>query len=418
MPVRQTGGLEPDLLARCLADLDERGWDLDDYLAGRPEIPASMRVLLQAAAQVQRAPRPAASAELRARLAARLAADRPPRRSAGNGWLRSLQDALVPVTASVGAVLVLAAVIGGIGTASATSLPGTPLYPAKIAVESVQLFAAYSPELQAQTHLKIAGARLVEAGAENQRGNLTEVDVLLKSYQQQIVDARAAAASASSPEYPRQVDQAVATLDAKRTEIVPRVLAPTVTPTASATAAGVRAPSPTVTPRPTAPVQKDQGVKPAAPTSTPAAPPSVAAARPQTRRSVGRPEDLVATLIERALAGDQPGAAAASAEFVADLSSGPDLKQSAIVHLRRQRARLADALSKAPGSTAPSLQQALRAADTVLGSADRHVHPPGNDSNPNHPNGSSDSGGPGDQYSGGGRRGGPDGHSNGSGKGH
>ena len=434
MPGRPVESHDPDLLAHCLAELDERGWDLDTYLSDRPELPASLPTLLRAAARVKQAPHPTVSSEFRAqaraRFAARLQDDSTPSRSLDSGWVWPLRGALAPIGASVAAVLVVAAAIGGIGTASAASLPGMPLYPAKIAVESVQLFTAYTPELQAQTHLRIAEARLVEADAENKRGDQTEVDLLLKSYQQQIVYARAAAANAASPQYHSQVDEAVTTLDAKRKVIVPSALVTaeeTVVPTPRPTEAVFAA---TSTPQPTFTPAKQPGATAPSPTSTRAAPSVGPAGRParstpssspsEVARAQARPpdrpgEDIVSTLIARARDGDAPGAAAATAAFITQLRSTQRLNQGVIMRLRRQRAQLAQALAIAPQSTADSLRQALRAIDAALGNSGLRSDQSGNDQSANDQAGPPDGNGTGSGNSRNGGHGGSDGHKNDSG---
>ncbi len=427
---------EPELLARCLNDLDERGWNLGEYLSGKPDLPASVPVLLRAAGEVRGFPKPTASSEFRARARARFES----RLQAGTSrprWFdraRRLapRGALAPIAAAAAAVLLLGVTVGGVGTASASSLPGTPFYPAKLVLEQIQLFVAYSPELEAQTHLKIASARLAEADAENKRGDQTMVDSLLKNYQQEVVDARAAAATVPSPSYHSQVDRQVATLDAKRAVILtpaPVVnqttiasvarpghdsqSTPTPAPTAPPTARPARDHSePTVEIASPIPEVIDQASKQTGPTPRPDS------AKPKDRPAAGRHADAVSTLISRALAGDERGTSQALAELVGNLRSAHDLKPSAIALLRQQRTELRQALANAPATTAPRIQQAIRAIDSILGDTSLQPNPSGNNLNGNGPGDGSEGDGSGDGNSWNGGHQGQDGHQNGSGRDH
>lgn len=185
--------------------------------------------MLRAARRVRQAPRPVVSAEFRARARARFAervsADAMRARARRGSFFRSFGTAFRPIAVPVTIAVAMLFVIGTVGTASASALPGTTLYPAKLTVERLQLLLAYTPEQQTQAHLAIAAARLREAQAENHLGNATQIPSLLQSSQDQLAAAEAAAAKIKSSGYHEQVSQTIATLRSEQRGIPPVVAA-------------------------------------------------------------------------------------------------------------------------------------------------------------------------------------------------
>ena len=410
---------ENDLLINCLAELDQRGWDVEEYLADRPDLSESLRAMLRAAARLHDVPRPLATAEFRtrvhARFAARSAVDDPPTRSRPAAFRRSAGTILRPLAKPVAAALILAFAFGGVRTASASALPGTPLYPAKLAVEQIQLFVAYTPELQTDAHLSVAATRVQDAAAESRRGNHGAATSLLESSEQQIKAAEAAASQVRSPDYHQHVVEVVASLRAQQQHVALPVAQSkesrggTEKASASSTSAGQ-----STGPR-TAPDGTNVGGRggasighqdkagndrtpiatgPSQPESTDSSSGGHAQGQPAAQPApvAGDPtEQLLKTLIAQAMAGDSTGASETSTLYVSAVQAlAPDHSGhgDATNRLQQQRDQLQAALPQVPASTSQSIQDALSAVDTALAAAPGADHPIASGGNP----GSSDNG--------------------------
>lgn len=283
--------------------------------------------------------------------------------------------------------LVLVAVTGGVGTATAAALPGTALYPAKLAVENVRVLVAYTPQLKAQAHLKIAETRLQEADAESHRGDSVEVHSLIQRYEQQVIDAQAAAARVSSEGYHQQVAHAVATLHKRQEAILPATAVAKGRPERdAANSKQGNAPTTVVarstTAEETAPQHENRGKDHPAKNDVSSSPPpspnppltdnAQAVALPTATTADKPDEQLVKTLVTQALAGDAAGAATSSSAYVAYVKSLQTADGGAIERLHGQRAQLERALVAAQQqnlATASSLQDALTAIDGALTNA-------------------------------------------------
>jgi hypothetical protein len=401
------GEREPDLLASYLAELDQRGWAVEDLLNAHPELSDSLRSALRAAARVRQAPVPVPSAEFRARarahFAERVSAD-VARRTRRRGFRLSAGSILRPIAVPVAVALVLAFAFGGISTAAASALPGTPLYPAKLVVERVRILVAYTPEQQAAAHLSIAAARLQEAAAMNKSGSSAEVPALLDSFQEQVAAAEAAATRVRSPQYHEQVDREIASLEQRQRQIPPVVVASGKGQAHHANGNAADNPRPTVEvqQKPGPPVdvggarpnddhrtRDDTGGSATSLTATvqPAASPTGSSGAPQLADQSS--EQLVRILIRQALAGDVDGATATSRVYIAAARSDASQGDGAVNRLRGQRSQLQQALVRAPATTRPILQGAIDAIDTLLAGTSR----PGHDASANAGDSSGDGGG-------------------------
>jgi hypothetical protein len=180
-------------LAWHLADFDQQGGDVADYLAAQPDMPEDVADALRAAARMRQAPRPVASPELHDRIRQRLTTTS--RRRALRSVRRpSIIHRLVPalrrvaVPLAAGVTLMLAT--QGVYIASATALPEAPLYPAKRAFERLAIVTALTPDQKAHAHLAIAEVRLQEAAIEAQAGHPDVAAHLLGNYAQEVVAAQ------------------------------------------------------------------------------------------------------------------------------------------------------------------------------------------------------------------------------------
>lgn len=358
--------------------------------------------MLRTAARIRRAPRPVVSAEFRLRSRRRFA-DLVAAEAAGQSALsrppRALARALRPVAAIVLALLVVSLAVGGVQTASASALPGTPLYPAKLAAEQASLLVAFTPELRAQVHLRVATNRLDEAAAEIQRGNDAAVPQLLQSYEQQVSAAETAASQIRSTEDHEHFARAVEVLQAKQGKLQPVAVAGPVSITANAghgkhTAAPTVAKSPASDQSATHP-RTDHGrsagnggppprgnafghAAPEAQTGQPASqgqPDTNATptAEPQPAAGPGGQsgpvEPLLKALIAQALAGNVDAATAASTAYVNAVNAEQSHGNNLAGRLRHQQARLTQALTQTPDTTSAALQDALNAIDARLAAA-------------------------------------------------
>lgn len=401
---------ESDLLASYLAELERTGWDVEQFLASRSEVSESVQAMVRVAARVRRAPRPVPSAEFRrrarARFEARLSADGAGAEARQSPVRKPLLAALRPIAVPLAAVLAMALVAGGIGTASASALPGSPLYPAKLAIEQARLLVASTPEEQVQTHLSIAATRLQEAVVEKKHGDPAVVASLLRSYQQQIADAEAAAAQVKSPAYGRQVAQRVADLEGQEAAALGgtwRTSERSIVPRSESASDGSTRPDQAGHPPASAggpPAGDDaKGHVGRAPnveagTSATAGSTDSGSAQPVTPSpsdgngqsepagaSAGQPvapgasEQLLSVLIAQALTGDSANTTSALNAYLASIRGWQADNDAVISRLQGQRAQLQAALKRVPPATRPSIGEAVSAIDGLLASAPDTGHP-------------------------------------------
>ncbi|HVB97329.1 MAG TPA: DUF5667 domain-containing protein [Chloroflexota bacterium] len=370
---------DEDLLTSCLAELDRRNWDVDAYLAARPDLPVSVQSMLRVASQVKAFPKPAPSPEFRDRISARLAAkiattpQRRPTRSwfltlPGKAWFR-------PVAAPIAASLLVIGGMGGVLTASAAAIPGSAFYPTKLAAEKVQLLFAASPASQAQVHVQIAQSRLQEAQSEIQTGNLNVVPDLLQRSDQALAAAQTEVAHTTSPTERSQIEQKITAVRGEDTKIVP-LLTPTetaqprreisdrrrvVVPSATArstvvVAAALQQDTPTLTAR------SDDAQRPA-PTAIQSTP------RPGfTPISLGNPvqsEVLLHLLIQQATA-NNTGQALSTAHLYATALQSERTNVGASERLSGERTQIDDALNHVPPASRYVVLMAKEALDSAI----------------------------------------------------
>jgi hypothetical protein len=265
-----------DLLDWYLADFARQDEDLEHYLAARPEIPREVVGALQAAAWLQRAPRPVPSPEFRARVHQRLAAaqrDKARRIADRPSIVRQLVPSLRRRAVPLAAGLTLLFVVQGVFSASATALPETPLYPAKLAFEQLAIATALTPEQQARAHWAIAAVRLHEAATEVQAGHPVVAERLLGTFAHEIgvaQEAERAVPAVATQMAPNGTSEA-ATVQVVRQQIQAAV---SVTAHGSAGAPSSPSPAPAIGQPPG--TQTGSGGDDQTPTGTPTRPPTPA----------------------------------------------------------------------------------------------------------------------------------------------
>lgn len=155
-----------DVLAGCLADIEAGKMTIEDCLTRHPGEAEALEPLLRTAAALGTMPAvepspsfsQAAPARLLNLIASRKSIAHAPGRPAPTArpaWPRRVARLALPVLA---ASLLLA----GTSYASRSSLPGSPLYPLKRAVEVVQVAATPNDELRAQAVLSVSDNRVNE----------------------------------------------------------------------------------------------------------------------------------------------------------------------------------------------------------------------------------------------------------------
>ncbi|HUX85749.1 MAG TPA: DUF5667 domain-containing protein [Chloroflexota bacterium] len=369
---------DEDLLTSCLAELDHRSWDVDAYLAARPDLPVSVQSMLRVASQVKAFPTPAPSPEFRDRVSARLAEKiaATPRRRPARSWFLVLPAKawFRPVTAPIAASLLIIGGMGGVLTASAAAIPGSALYPTKLAAEKVQLLLAASPSSQAQVHLQIAQSRLQEAQSEIQTGNLNVVPQLLQSSDQALTAAQTEVARTTSPTERSQIELQITTVRGEDQKIVP-LLTPTV-PEQANREIGDRTPvaAPSATARSTVVIAVASKMDtPTREISTDVGKPSVPevirpGVTPSTLGSPTQSQVLLHSLIQQATA-NNPIEALATARLYATAVQAERTRPGSSEQLSGERSQIDDALKSVPPSARSAILIAQEALDATLGSS-------------------------------------------------
>jgi len=192
-------GNTEDILAQCLIDL-ERGDSVEDCLARYPKQREELVPLLRAAERVRSTPdvgpsasfrqdartrlmskiEPQTSARERAKVAARKRSrNRQPLRLRVPVILRRLA---MPAVAALTVLILLGAMGIGVVYASSESLPGDPLYPAKLVGERAQLILSPRATTDARLHLRFASERLQEARELAELGRMTDLETAMNGY--------------------------------------------------------------------------------------------------------------------------------------------------------------------------------------------------------------------------------------------
>lgn len=384
-----------ELLTSYLVELDRRGWDLDAFIRQHPDISVALREMLSAAERLRRVSRPAPSEAFRQRsrrrLAAAIARPSPQRRwnRLGAAW-RPYRPLIAPVAAG----LLIVFGLGGVWSASATALPNSFLYPAKLAIERAELITALSPASRAEVHLAIAHERLLEAAEEKQQGDLATVQELIDGSDAEVAQAQAvvqtyhpptavATAVASSAAQVADERNLVATNAIARSSATP-------TPKVSATPDGGSKQSANGNPAPNSPPQArtDSGshaTSPRGDENSPGGqdghqPPGKSngqdspAHRPQGDGSdqvspAAQADHLVHLLVTQAIRGD-PASEQTAARYVSlvrsQRSGGTDWRSM----LSNHRALIVQGIPDSPSATRPVLESVLQELNRQLGPAD------------------------------------------------
>jgi hypothetical protein len=409
---------DADLLTECLAEIEERGWDLDALLVERADLSSEIRESLLAAQTVRLCPPPAVSDAFRARSRARLVSfiQAEAMCSRRRSPVERLRDALSPIlgrlVAPGAAALFLVVGTAGVWSASASALPSAPLYPAKVAFEQLRVLAALTPDQQAAAHVSNAVARLQEANVEFASGDRDTASRLLQSYDRE-VSAALIALNAPSPEAIDQqspLGRILTALQSQRSQLASVIApssepvgvqttaradqsAPAVPQPATSQAAVISAPVAEAPDRataidlPTAADLRQSGHRSAtAPRSSaapvvsaPAAAPVEAPAAPSTKSpapvQVSNPADrLVQTIIAQAMAGNSSGALT-TAQQISALVRNSSRTDGSVHQWQGEQKKLQAALAAAPATTRPALTLALDAINQFLAPAPNHLAP-------------------------------------------
>jgi hypothetical protein len=155
----------------ALADALERmsqGESLESCLEGYPDIKDELRVLLETAQMLEGAFSIEVEEETRQRVWSKVEGSlRERARPRTSVWLPRWAFAL-------GAVVV---VIGSLVGFSTSSLPGTLLYPVKMATEEVRLAFAFSPEAKLKLEAELVDRRIEEIATLAQKGDVSGVKI-------------------------------------------------------------------------------------------------------------------------------------------------------------------------------------------------------------------------------------------------
>ena len=343
------------VLDDCLWEIEVHGATIEECLETYPRLKGELAPLLHLALRLKSAPdvkpSPAFKRATRERL---LRLPRPVATEEGAAeslwksalrqwtlWRQRAQWALggtrwQPALARAIPIFLALLLIGG-GTvhASADSLPGSPLYPVKRAVERTQLFLAPTLQRRAQLHVALADKRLAEGIIMARRGNDAqarqmvseygqELDTALSTMEEMVVQGKSPSQlsaylqaqlarqrqtlEATSGQWPpetleialdtaQRIEDALAALEA------PGPVPPTPRPiptTAEWTVTPTRPPAgPTATPAPAAPTPLSPTATPPLPTPTemPASPTPTSSATTATTppTATGTPRPLTAT---------------------------------------------------------------------------------------------------------------------------
>ncbi len=188
------------VLAQCLEAL-EQGTSLEACLARYPNRREELEPLLRAAQRVGSAPPVGPSDTFRQGARDRmvlliqhreaLKARRETERRSG-GFLERLRGQLAPafqmgrLIRPAVALLALVLLVGVLGAgavyASSDALPGSSLYPFKMASERIRLTLSFSESAKAALHLELAAERLEEASGLVQTDGDAEIEPLMKRY--------------------------------------------------------------------------------------------------------------------------------------------------------------------------------------------------------------------------------------------
>lgn len=175
------------VLQDCI-ELLRQGVSLEECLARYPEYAQELEPLLRTALNAQGELTPGMPPAARTRIRARVLAewDRrhlPRERRWGIPFF-------LPRWAAVTASVVLAIVLGGVGTVAASggAVPGDPLYPVKEIREEAQLWFALSPEAKVAMYNRLVKERVRELREVAQRGETGLIPIALARLESHVQD--------------------------------------------------------------------------------------------------------------------------------------------------------------------------------------------------------------------------------------
>jgi hypothetical protein len=233
-----------NILDECLERV-MRGETIASCLEAYPEHAKELAPLLETASQTRGAlsvtPRPefrqTAAAEF-----ARAAREMPP---AKRGFSLGLRPAWITLIA----VLIVLLAGGGTVGAAANSLPDSPLYPVKLATESVRLSLAFSDEGKAELYASFADERVNEIVRMAEAGKVAEVERATERLDDQLLAMSDLTAPAKDTQTAAEETGGFFSMEsAPETTPAPTTTTPTTTtPAPTTTTPTTTAPAPTIT---------------------------------------------------------------------------------------------------------------------------------------------------------------------------
>lgn len=164
-----------NILDECLERILNKGEAVEQCLAGYPEQAAELEPLLQTALTVKKVsaiqPRPEFTAKARYQFRSALQTVKPKRKFSFFGWQSRWATA-------VAVVLILLLAGSGTVVAADNSMPDSPLYPVKLAVEQVRVRLTPSDIGKAELYAKLADRRVAEIAHMASKGKPERVEWL------------------------------------------------------------------------------------------------------------------------------------------------------------------------------------------------------------------------------------------------
>ncbi len=201
------------VLADCLDRIDRGEATVEEAMQAHPEMTPELGPLLRLADELRSIPRVRAPESLRTTsrpaFVDRKAA--PVDLSAGRAGFgaQRLSGRMAPLVRLAAGLAAAFLLLSGTMAASAGSLPEEPLYPVKLAVESVQLALAPRPEVRAELQLQFASNRLEEVESAALQGKTEAVQKGLALYAERVEGALQAAPDIGEEESARRLQSSL-----------------------------------------------------------------------------------------------------------------------------------------------------------------------------------------------------------------
>lgn len=203
------------------------GESTEEFLEQHPDSATELRSLLSLASQVRDAvavePRP----EARAAALEHMLASAQAQSSSPYFWLRALISLPRAFSAAAASLLLLVLTSAGALVASASALPGEPLYPVKTGVEHIQLAIILDEGARAQTYAALATRRTNEIAELNRQGRpvLPETVTALSQQTSAAVTGMEAVAAKEEPGDAETLGQTLVDLTNRQQEVLSTVAA-------------------------------------------------------------------------------------------------------------------------------------------------------------------------------------------------